>query len=148
MTDKMMTLRTLVEKTPDADLLREMIGFAAQRLIEVEERQRNGDRDRSWEPRRHRRASHCSQAAQAPLLSGPFSNRGGWPGMRSRQRCRRPMSRGVSTSSVDDLVQAMGMTGISKNCLAQQLIPDEHVLTHVDRVLDLPSTGGLGSIPR
>jgi hypothetical protein len=24
------------------------------------------------------------------------------------------MSRGVSTSSVDDLVQAMGMTGISK----------------------------------
>jgi hypothetical protein len=36
MTDPMTSLRALVEKAPDAELLPEMIGFAAERLMELE----------------------------------------------------------------------------------------------------------------
>ena len=71
MTQDMMTLRALLEKSSDADLLREMIGFTAERLMALEvegltgaahgERSadrithRNGYRDRSWETRARER---------------------------------------------------------------------------------------------
>ena len=67
MTDDNFALRELLAKSADADLLREMIGFAAERLMALEvqgltgaaygERsrdrlaQRNGYRDRAWETR-------------------------------------------------------------------------------------------------
>ena len=130
MTDAMMSLRTLVEKTPDADLLREMIGFAAQRLMELEvegqtgasygeksqERlvQRNGYRNREWETR-----------AGTVELRIPKLRKGSYfPGfLEPRRMAEKALTavvqeayvHGVSTRSVDDLVQAMGMTGISKS---------------------------------
>ena len=36
MTDAMMSLRGLMEKSADADLLREMIGFATGRLMKLD----------------------------------------------------------------------------------------------------------------
>ena len=67
MTNEMMALQGLLEKTSDADLVREMLGFAAERLMELDvggktgvawgERNpvglalRNGYRDRVWETR-------------------------------------------------------------------------------------------------
>ena len=36
MTDDMMNLRSLVEKSADAGLLREMIGFGAEKLMALE----------------------------------------------------------------------------------------------------------------
>ena len=43
MTDDMMNLRSLVEKSADADLLREMIGFAAEKLMALEVGAKTGE---------------------------------------------------------------------------------------------------------
>ena len=130
MTDEIMNLRTLLEKSSDADLLREMIGFTAQRLMELEvesktgagygekstERlvQRNGYRDRLWQTR-----------AGSVELRIPKLRKGSYfPGfLEPRRLAEKALAavvqeayvHGVSTRSVDDLVKAMGMTGISKS---------------------------------
>ena len=135
MTDEMMALRGLVEKSADSDLLREMIGFAAERLMELEvaaltgaghsERnpaarlvQRNGYRERDWETR-----------AGTVELRIPRLRKGSYfPGfLEPRRMAEKALTaviqeayvQGISTRSIDDLVKAMGMTGISRSQVSQ-----------------------------
>jgi transposase-like protein len=152
MTDEMMALRALCEKTSDADLLNEMIGFAANRLMALEtealchagrhERSaertnyRNGHRPRTWETR-----------AGAVELKIPKLRKGSYfpvflEHRRTSERAliaviQEAYVHGISTRSVDDLVKAMGMTGISKSEVSRLCAEiDERVAAFLDRPLE------------
>ena len=130
MTDDKIALSSLLEKSSDSSFLREMIGFAAERLMQLEtgaicnaapgersadrQNQRNGYRDRDWETR-----------AGTVELRIPKLRRGSYfPAfLEPRRMAEKALTaviqeayiQGISTRSVDDLVKAMGMEGVSKS---------------------------------
>jgi transposase-like protein len=152
MTDDKIALRTLLEKGSDTTFLREMIGFAAQRLMELESEglcgaghgersaerrnQRNGYRDRDWETR-----------AGTVELRIPKLRRGSYfPAfLEPRRLAEKALTavvqeayvQGISTRSVDDLVRAMGMEGISKSQVSRLCGEiDERVQTFLSRPIE------------
>ena len=152
MTDDTIALRALLEKGSDASVLREMIGFAAHRLMELEtearcgaahgERspdrqvQRNGHRDRDWETR-----------AGTVELRIPKLRKGSYfPSfLEARRTAEKALTaviqeayvQGVSTRSVDALVQAMGGSGVSKSEVSRLCAElDERVGVFLDRPIE------------
>ena len=153
MTTPMMTLAELAEKGPDVDVLRQMVQFMAQRLmdVDVESRcgagydekapgtrlnSRNGFRERTWETR-----------AGSVELQIPKLRRGSYfPAfLEPRRAAEKALAaviqeayvHGVSTRSVDDLVKALGMSGVSKSevsRLCEEL--DERVRDFLERPIE------------
>ena len=168
MTDEMMSLRALIEKAPDADLLREMIGFAAQRLMELEvgvltgaaygekdpERlaQRNGYRSRDWQTRAGTvdlripklwKGSYFPAFLEPRRLSASLTSLRGIGQSPMAEKAltaviQEAYVQGISTRSVDDLVKAMGMTGISKSQVSRLC---EEIDGKVKAFLDRPIEG-------
>lgn len=152
MTDDMMALRGLLEKSADTDLLREMIGFAAERLMELEvggqtgagygeksaDRlvQRNGYRDRIWQTR-----------AGTVELRIPKLRKGSYfPSfLEPRRMAEKALTaviqeayiQGISTRSVDELVKALGMTGITRSQVSRLCAEiDERVQAFLERPIE------------
>lgn len=153
MTNDMMNVRSLVEKSADADLLRDMIGFAAERLMELEVggatgadfgeknpmrlAQRNGYRDRDWETR----------AGNVELRIPKLRKGSYFPSfLEPRRMAEKALTaviqeayiQGISTRWVDDLVKAMGMSGISKSQVSRLC---EEIDVKVKAFLDRPIEG-------
>ena len=145
-------LKELLSQTSDNELLVEMLGFVADRLMALDtdglcgagihERSagrtnhRNGYRSRPW----HTRAGTVG-------VNIPKLRKGSYfpEFLEPRRASEKAMTaviqeayiQGISTRSVDDLVKAMGMTGISKSQVSRLCSEiDERVNAFLDRPLE------------
>ncbi|RYD26742.1 MAG: IS256 family transposase [Lysobacteraceae bacterium] len=153
MTDDTMNLQALVGKSADAEFLREMIGFAAQRLMDLEVgsltgagygekssdrlAQRNGYRERDWETR-----AGTVELRIPKLRTGSYFPTFLEPRRLSEKALTAVVQeayiQGISTRSVDDLVKAMGMSGISKSQVSRLC---EEIDVRVKAFLERPIEG-------
>jgi transposase-like protein len=153
MTTDRMALLELIEKRADGDLVRELLAFAAERLMAAEveglcgaghgERspgrtnQRNGYRERPWDTRAGRIELKIPKLRKGSYFPGFLEPR------RTAERAlaaviQEAYVHGVSTRAVDDLVQAMGMTGISKSEVSRIC---QEIDGRVNAFLDRPIEG-------
>lgn len=130
MTMDRLALQALLEKGSDGELVREMLGFAAERLMALEveglcgaghgerrpERvnQRNGYRERAWETRAGTIELQIPKLRKGSYLPCFLEPR------RTAEKAlvaviQEAYVQGVSTRRVDELVKALGMSGISKS---------------------------------
>ena len=152
MTDDRMTLMELVEKQADGDLVREMLAFAAGRIMEAEvetragaakgarsplrEVQRNGYRERDWDTRAGRIALEIPKLRKGSYFPSFLEPR------RTAEKAlvaviQESYVHGVSTRSVDDLVKAMGAGGMSKSQVSRLCAEiDERVNAFLSRPLE------------
>lgn len=152
MTNDRMALIELVEKQADGDLVREMLAFAAERIMEAEveartgaakgartplrEVQRNGYRDRDWDTRAGRITLEIPKLRKGSYFPSFLEPR------RTAEKAlvaviQEAYVHGVSTRSVDDLVKAMGAGGMSKSQVSRLCAEiDERVNAFLSRPLE------------
>ena len=152
MTDDRMALVELIEQGADSDLVREMLAFAAERMMDLEieaktgvpcgsrspERlnHRNGYRERSWDTRAGR-----IELAIPKLRKGSY-----FPSfLEPRRTAEKALAaviqeayvHGVSTRSLVDLVKAMGASGVSKSQVSRLVAEiDERVNAFLTRPIE------------
>src|SRR3978361_1847141 len=139
MTTPTIALTELAEKGADVDVLRQMVQFMGQRLMEIDgggNQQPQRLRRPNLGDARRRRRTEDPQAVPRQLLPEFLESRR-TSGKALTAVIQEAYIKGISTRSVDALVKAMGMTGVSKNQVSRLCGElDEQVGAFLNRTLE------------